>query len=183
MSAHIYWDQFTWEAFATLAAGASAVAGAVTVGLRQVGIAERQIAILERQVALDELKVRGELFDRRWLVYCATRDFVLEVTRLAARPSSDVQNQFAAALQDAPFLFGEEAISKLQEIWKRSLLFFAIQKGSAHMLATTGAYTSKHIDKENEYLLWLAEIAQDLGAVFGDELKLFDTTAAKAARS
>jgi hypothetical protein len=66
------WAAFSWEAFATLATGVLAVSGAVVIGVLQVGIQARQSAILERQVGLHELKLRSDLFERRFRVYEAT---------------------------------------------------------------------------------------------------------------
>ena len=57
----IYWSAFSWEAFATLATGLAAVGGAVWILMRQ------QLS-LDRQVELQELKLRSDLFDRRFVV-------------------------------------------------------------------------------------------------------------------
>jgi nucleoside permease NupC len=45
----IYWSSFIWEVFATLATGLAAVAAALVIGLRQMGIAKDQVAIADRQ--------------------------------------------------------------------------------------------------------------------------------------
>lgn len=65
-------DTFTWQAFATLVAGGSAVVGAVYVSRRQTAITARQADIQAKQVELQALQLRAALFDRRIKVYDAT---------------------------------------------------------------------------------------------------------------
>ena len=54
----IEWQSFSWEAFATLFTGLAAVAGAVTIGLKQTKIQQSQHLI-------SETTVRIALFERR----------------------------------------------------------------------------------------------------------------------
>jgi hypothetical protein len=99
--AAIAWTDFSWEAFATLATGIGAVVAAIVVGLRQAGISDRQSRILERQVGLDELKLRSDLFDRRFAVYEATRKFVGHIMAHASEPDQQTQSEFLVALDQA----------------------------------------------------------------------------------
>ena len=138
--AQIYWEQFTWEAFATLTTGAAAVAGAVVIGLRQAKIADRQSKILSRQVALDELQLRSDLFDRRWAVYEATREFLGEIMRHAAEPNQEIQRKFLLAKNEAEFLFQPAVGERLQDVWERSCAFCAVKSVSDHLYQTTGTY-------------------------------------------
>jgi hypothetical protein len=116
----IDWAAFSWEAFAALATGAGAVAGATWVGLRQVGISRRQTEILDRQVELEEAKLRAEMFDRRLQTYEAAADFLLNLGR---QPNEDDGQElrisrFAQKLRESQFLFESRVYEGLSEIWE-----------------------------------------------------------------
>ncbi|MFO0437668.1 MAG: hypothetical protein ACK5YD_03995 [Phenylobacterium sp.] len=175
----IDWIAFTWEAFATLATGAGAVAAAVVIGLRQSAIAGRQAAIadrqsriLEKQVHLEELKLRSELFERRFAVYQATRSFCSVIMAHADEPEQKVQQEFLTALDQSKFLFRPSVHDDLKELWKRSCGFFATKSVMKHKYETTGDYGQDNIDREYAYLNWLTERLDSLSELFGEEAKL-----------
>lgn len=170
--AQIDWNSFSWEAFATLAAGFGAVIAATVIGVRQTGIADRQARILERQVALDELRLRSDLFDRRWAVYEATREFLAEIMRHAAEPKQELQHEFLMSMNEASFLFHPKVSEELQDMWKRSCEFFAVKSISTHLYQTTGQYGKENIEKSHNYLLWLSDKRGKIGDVFGEEMNL-----------
>jgi hypothetical protein len=110
----------TWEAFATLATGFAAVAGATAVGLRQTKISRRQNEILDRQSRLAEAEIRADLFERRLQTFEATADFVIHISEL---PDADPKHQermnlFAAKLRESQFLFNPRVYAALSEIWE-----------------------------------------------------------------
>lgn len=173
---HVYWEQFSWEAFATLGTGAMAVVGAVFIGLRQIGIAKRQSEITGRQVALAALSAKVEVFDRRWAVYDSTREFVSAIMRHAAEPDQQVQQAFLIGLNKAKFLFEPRVYCELKEIWDRSCQFFAVQSDSQHLFQTTGAYGQENIEKRHAYLIWINSRLENLAAIFGAELRLSESS-------
>lgn len=116
----IYWDQFTWEAFATLVAGGAAVAGAVVVANRQHGLAERQTEILARQAELSTLAIRADLFDRRMKVYETTREFLSKIVLHGTPPDDPAEIAFNGARRDARLLFSKTLFDDLTAI--RSLV-------------------------------------------------------------
>lgn len=175
----IDWAAFSWEAFATLATGAAAVAAATFVGLRQLGIAreqmaitERQSRILERQVGLDELNLRVDLFEQRFAVYERARKFLGAIMAHADRPDAEIQRGYVVALDEARFLFRPEVHAQLREIWERSAAFFAVKSAMEAEYRRTGDYGGDNIDRERRHLDWLMAKFENLAELFGDELKL-----------
>ena len=96
----IEWTAFTWEAFATLMAGgtASLAAGYVAV---------RQGRIIQRQTSLQEVQIRGELFDRRAIVYNAIRRHIAFIVYNGEwiKPSLESSIDFHEAIESVGFLF------------------------------------------------------------------------------
>ena len=87
----IDWCAFTWGAFATLVTGLGAVAGAVTIGLKQ--------------VRLQGLTVRSNLFDRRFTNYEAVRNFLVDILRRNGESDLEIQRKFFVARRESRFLF------------------------------------------------------------------------------
>jgi hypothetical protein len=125
---HIYWTEFDWPSFATLATGAAAVVGATLVGLKQAGIARRQAditerqveiagqqnAILSRQTAIEEIRLRTEVYERRIEVYEQVRTFTDHVMMHGdARIDAEYIN-FTRAVMKAEFLFSPEVIKEVR---------------------------------------------------------------------
>ena len=167
---------FTWEAFATLVTGIVAVGGATLIGLRQVGISDRQSAIMERQVGLDELKLRSDLFDRRFAVYEATRQFLAEIVAHADEPEKETQNRFLWAVDQSRFLFSSDVSARLTDLWRRSCGFFAVKKMMKHQYDQTGDYGQANIDREYEYLTATSDVLAKLSDVFAEEMRLTPRT-------
>jgi hypothetical protein len=104
----IAWHDFSWEAFATLTTGVLAVAAAIVVGLRQ-------LSILAAQARLEELKLRSDLYDRRYEVFQAARNWIGFVFRTGRAP--DIQDEefadFMLGIQAARFLFSKKVVDEL----------------------------------------------------------------------
>lgn len=113
----IAWCDFTWEAFATLITGLSAVIGAIFIGFRQVEIQRHQTEIQLRQTRLQEAELRADLFDRRYRVFERAEKFLAEILRRGDDPSPETQAEFSVATGEARFLFGPDVTDGLDEIW------------------------------------------------------------------
>jgi hypothetical protein len=127
----IDWCGFTWEAFATLAAGGAAVGGATLIGLRQLRVTaqqaeiadrqatvmSRQADILEHQVQVDRAKLRADLFDRRLAVFKACKAYIRDAMtiRVDFEPTPAVWRELADQLEQAEFLFAGDVRSRLRE--------------------------------------------------------------------
>ncbi len=74
----------SWEAFATLITGISAVGAATYVAMRQQ-------EITERQVKLAELTLRSDLFSHRFDVYEVTRKFLGHIVAHATPPDGNLE--------------------------------------------------------------------------------------------
>ena len=118
-----------WEAIATLVTGMAAVAGAVIVATKQIGVQTRQNQILERQIRLEEARLNGELYERRSALYSATDAAIAQAlgkedadTRIAAYRTFALQNsasqflvppQIVAFLKQVEELINEKIIAEI----------------------------------------------------------------------
>ncbi len=168
----IYWTGFSWEAFATLATGLTAVAAAWWVGQKQTAISRRQTEILARQVDLDNSRLRSELFDKRFEVYQDIEGVISEVARQGGPPDWEHQRRYLAAMHRSKFLFRAEVVDALGVIWKTCCAGFANYSEKTASYAQTGVYGQDHIEKDYQFKIWISEILGSLPEVFGDELKL-----------
>jgi hypothetical protein len=119
-----------WDAWATLAVGIAAVAGAYRIGSRQVKTSERQTDIQRSQVEQSRLQLRAELYERRILAYSAIRDYAAQ-SALGNELPTDVQKAFFEALNASRFLFGPN----IQD-WIRQVYAAATQLRIANARAT-----------------------------------------------
>ena len=111
----IYWETFTWEAFATLLTGVSAVGGAVWVGIRQSGISYRQTQILDRQVRLEELTLKNALFDRRYSYFQLFATYAQGIKNGAELPKG-LEDEFVTKSREAKFLFPSDLVTLVEKV-------------------------------------------------------------------
>lgn len=115
MFCEIDWCGMTWEAFATLAAGGAAVIGATIIGINQT-------KILDAQHRLEKLRLKSELFDKRYRVFVEF-GFFLDIAAMG--PESEVQKVIEGTRQNVErsiFLFDHsvyDTISPLFELGQK----------------------------------------------------------------
>ena len=176
--AGLVWSAFDWQSFSTLTTGFLAVAGAVVVGWRQVGIAERQAAsqetqtaILKKQAELAELSLRRELWEKRFEVFSATSAFLLDALDDTYDPQVGIE--FLKQSARSEFLFSRAAHTEILAIWNAvGQARVHHQEAQAH-LKQSGAY--KDGDSERTAILKakLTKKMNELSEVFG-EMRLTD---------
>lgn len=163
----IYWDTFTWQAFATLVAGGAAVAGAVYVSRRQTAITARQADIQAKQVEIQALQLRAALFDRRIKVYDATFEWLRVIAAHGYMPGDDprttpeareIEFAFYRAIYASQLLFKREIYEKLEGLRKRAVEW-------QHLKRTDPV-------KAGPIYLELVQLTERMDDFFGDELKL-----------
>ena len=110
MSCPIAWCSFSWEAFATLATGLTAVGAAVYIGRKQTEIQKKQ-ADIQLQA------IRADLFERRLENYETVRDLINSLLRNADEIDSGLEQRFFIAQREAQFLFNQKVNDGLSEIW------------------------------------------------------------------
>jgi len=119
----IAWCDFSWDAFATLLAGAlTFVAGVLAVGAalyvakKQNAILRRQTEILERQARSDESAHRHDMFDRRFTIYELAQQFIIAATLAAERVAPALEAEFSAAVNRSQFLFESAVYRELKDV-------------------------------------------------------------------
>ena len=164
----IYWDAFTWQAFATLVAGGAAVAGAIYVVRKQTAITARQADIQAKQVELQAMQLRANLFDRRIKVYDATFEWLRVIAAEGYMPGEHgrttdatraVEHAFYRAIYASKLLFNKSVYDKLEALRKRAIEWTQLKRNDEH--AKAGAIYEE-----------LLRLTENLDDFFGDELKL-----------
>ena len=169
----IYWNQFSWEAFAALLA----VLGAISVGWRQVGIQRKQVEIANLEVKAAVWKERLQVYDatRNYLAHIVTRGAVPGRLTLAASTrggdvsAPEVAVAFMDALDRSQFLFQPAVRGRLEDLW-RTAEELADIRGSADVLyepTKTPAETRASVLRNK-----LVDQHAAVAAIFGDELML-----------
>lgn len=168
----IYWTEFDWPSFATIAAGLSAVAGATVIGFkqsaitrRQANIAERQNEILASQADLARQTLRHELFERRMQIFTDVTD---SVSALGLKDFSvDNQLLMTMAVLRANFVFGETVSEEL----KRGLMIAIELINLSKMRDAEGAYAdAKDSDRAFELQSQLFSFATGLIRIMKPEM-------------
>lgn len=156
-----------WGAGATLATGIAAVAGAVIVGLKQVGISSRQTRILERQVELERAKLALELYEKRYRAYDASAALLSEaMSGMTARPTEQISVTFIAAMTEARFLFPESVVNSMKEMWEKVQQYYALRRKMASDHDRTGAYAQGDPDASLAIEAWLDDRIRTLHEAF-----------------
>lgn len=105
---------------ATIIASGAAVFVAWTVGQGQLSIARRQADIAEQQAKLADIRMRHDLYDRRFKIYEAARALVVAVFR-RVNVSDDEFFSFVSGTADAVFLLGPDMVVYLDEMRAKAL--------------------------------------------------------------
>lgn len=101
----IYWSHFSWEAFATLAAGLAAVGAAWWVGRNQLEIQRRQLTLIE-----NDLKI--QLLEKRSVCVDAMRQ-ISNAWHAQASLSDEEWARFRDLFHQAQLLYPNRVIQKL----------------------------------------------------------------------
>ena len=107
----IVWNQFSWEAFATLVTGLAAVCAAYRLG-------KKQIAIQEAQIRIQEQSLKADIFERRFQVYGRVRNFITDLVQHGNPQFIEFENDLLLAELESKFLFTAHTTNGINKIWK-----------------------------------------------------------------
>ena len=124
--APIAWKEFSWEAFATLATGLAAVAGATWVGLRQLRISQRLIETQQvqidlasiasdREYAMQQQEFRLALFEKRFQILEEFRPIWLEWSA-SGKLTEQSWGSVRRLLQRARLVFSDALVDDLDAV-------------------------------------------------------------------
>ena len=110
-----------------------------------------------QQMAIARQKLNHDLFERRFIVYMAVRDYINAVLKTANRPDDLRPQAFAyhQAIAPAPFLFDAELADYLVEVQTH-----AVAAATFSHSATSGVgeeARQEYFERLNENLMWLAK--------------------------
>jgi hypothetical protein len=147
----IYWSEFTWEAFATLFAGAGAVIAAFYVAKTQAAIQKELVGIQQVQAGLQSLSLRSELFDRRFQNYSVVRDFLGLVLREGREIQESEIAKFSDAHREARFLFESSVWDGLELAWRDCVEFLEIDHDLNQAMVQDGQAEQSLQEQRAEY--------------------------------
>ncbi len=173
-----------WAAVITAVPALFAIFFAYRVGRRQIDIQgkqsdimEKQSVIAERVAGIEEMKLKRELFDDRFDVYHATREWIRFIIGESRPPrvgphavegEEQIIKTFLAEWDRSRFLFAPSVHKEL-----RRLLTLSHQL-HYHWKMRKGVDASgiDHADKEEQILAEFYLVSEDISAIFGDDLVL-----------
>jgi hypothetical protein len=151
-----------WEAVATFATGLAAVTGAIVVGYRQT-------AIQSRQVELEKLKIRSDLFDKRFATYEATADFLTHINVYMNDPERKKLGDWLLKLREAQFLFNPPVHDELGEIFKKAT---AYRISCINLEQGVHPNLNRIANEQMDLMRWLAERLTTVHKIFEADLNL-----------
>lgn len=176
-----------------LIGGVLALSGAVWVGLRQAAILREQTELQKGQaklasrgLELEELKLRTDLFDRRFEVYDAVRAFVSHILTTGTPPAFEsvydhpeeegierkVQADFLQAIDRSQFLFRPGVKQRLiDDVWLPASDLHLQNVTLRAAKRTEGEVKAAAADR-NRLMQHYGKISSTLSDYFGDELRL-----------
>lgn len=173
-----------WAALIALLGGVLALAGAWILGGRQLKILSRQTDIqttqtdiATRMASLEELKLKSELFDDRYEVYRATREWVRFINSESRRPrddaaaipgEADIINDFLREWDRSRFLFRPRVHVRLKELLTSSHLLSYVQTRQLSLLPDPDG--RNFVDEEFALLGEFHRVSENMTDIFGDEL-------------
>jgi hypothetical protein len=125
------------------------------------------VVIAWQQWRVAENKLRLDLFDRRYKVYDATKEFLAGIIRDATFTDSQLF-EFNAETSDAEFLFEADLVAYLAQIRKRALHM----RMSRTLLEPkpVGDERSRLAEAEHDQLVWLTDQITAMTSVFAPYL-------------
>lgn len=158
-------DNLNWEAVATFTAGIAAVAGAVVIGFRQA-------AILDRQVEIEQLKVKSDLFDKRFATYEATADFLTHINTYMEDPNRVKLGDWLLKYRESQFLFRPSVYVQLNEILNQATKYQLNRNSMAARDAEGLPRIPGSTKSEMELMVWLHTRLTTIHEIFEPDLKL-----------
>jgi hypothetical protein len=121
-------------------------------------------AFLQWRTAHDKLRL--DLFDRRYKIYKATRDFLGVILGRATFTDSELF-QFYAGMDGSDFLFGSDIADYYKQIRTRAL---DMRLKNTQWQSKQGEERTRLIEAEHQHLMWLSEQLTSAPKVFAPYL-------------
>lgn len=170
---------------AAFVVGIAAVIAAYRVGQRQTAIQTKQADILSRQLALQELTLKADLFERRYAVYAAVRDWlsfwewerrlpavVREPDQLPDQNEWDLRARFNRSIEESVFLFEPSVHGRLVRIRNDGHAWSRNKRMMDSPLGTTGRDDAFAAD--DGFIAEMEQHYRDLPDIFGRDMRLSD---------
>jgi hypothetical protein len=158
-------DKLNWEATATLVAGFLAVLAAFVIGFRQSGIQSRQ-------VELEELKIRSDLFDKRFATYEATAYLLNHIDLHIEEKDQILMKAWFAKFRESKFLFSPPVYEQLSEILSYYNSYLVNQRSINDLHGYNSERKPALSKEETRLVTWIAKRIGTVHEIFEPDLKL-----------
>ncbi len=138
-------------------------------GIVIVGLMTAYIAF--RQHKNDSIRLRLDVYDKRFEVYRAVREYLSGIFR-----NGDVDikalRQFTVGTAQAEFLFGKEVNDKLEALYQKGVRLNYVEKRLDDNNLEIGEERNKFANESGDLLLWFDEESKKLTDLFSKYLKI-----------
>jgi hypothetical protein len=141
---------------------------AISTFLGAVVVAAIVAVITYKQLYLEREKFKLDLFEKRFAVYSAAREFLRLIKRSAKIEMKDL-SEYLGNTQDAAFLFDEKIADHLISLYKKAVDLQTTQKLYEHL--PVGDERERLCNKEHDLLIELGNELLKLKDVFAPYLK------------
>lgn len=118
------------------------------------------IAIQQYRTNRKNLKI--ELFEKRYVIYEAVREYMGAIVR-KRYPTENEQQQFLVETKGASFLFDDEIMKFIEEVWQRSIYMCEWHQDEL---------PSTHAQERADYMRWFAAEFGKLNERFSKDMRL-----------
>lgn len=118
------------------------------------------IAIQQYRTNRQKLKI--ELFEKRYAIYEAVREYMGAIVR-KRYPTEKEQKQFLVETKGASFLFDDEIMKFIEEVWQRSIDMCEWQQDEL---------PSTHAQEKADYMRWFSAEFGKLNERFAKDMRL-----------
>lgn len=169
-------DPSTLTNLTTLVAAVMAVGGTIVVGFKQASISARQTEILDQQAALARDRWKKEMFEQRFEVFRQTEDFLSDYMKILEKNDA-TPREFETQVRHSQFIFRKEVGDGLKEILQKYYsLIYAYEQVVMPPDVHTEEFKRMHANDYAEIQEWMRNRLKTLPDLFGDELRLGDST-------
>jgi hypothetical protein len=136
---------------ATLLAAGAALGVTWRLGKGQLQIGEQQSTAARQQAELAAVRLRHDLFDRRFELFDTTRTFLIQDVYPQMNPTSDAIFIFARKTATAAFLVDRPLREYLEELRTSA---FKLQKLSTHIALQHGPDHAEKVQQRSQLVEW-----------------------------
>jgi hypothetical protein len=164
---------------ATVIAAGAASYIAYRFGKGQLGIAEEQKRIAQQQAHLATVRLKHDLFDRRYEIYEVVFFFLIEIFQ-SSNLSQEAMSKFVRGTQKAVFVFDQATVDYFEELRKRAIYLQEAASFLGDQRNPIGEERTRAASRRAELFTWFTEQLPVLVERMKPFMALDENTASRA---